>query len=407
MATTHTDTNVNQLVINKMTKQEYDNLSQVSENELWLVEEQVDSAVTQGSTNPVQSGAVYDALQEIQFDGLKQVDCTTYQGEAGEIVQHIGTTSGDLVNGYVYKETNVHSLTYNSVTYNYVGETDDNVTWKLYKITQDNIDYVVPQGVTIGDNFWVVRDFTDLEVVHIFEIDNISDNVESTQMNIEGHFLGTNITLHFVAPYSEIINTSKALIYKNGNNYLYCDSTFKFFASSVNNNNANVIPFDGTINNDYIWQRINVQPQQLSLENSKVKYTLSDNTTKLTLAQESDLKTVAFSGSYNDLTDKLQNATTSAAGLMSADDKVLVSGLERVVQLSYNYGSIFKVNNIVILDSIIDPNAQLQLPVGAYPIEDIIIHPLPSETITISGSFIYGTQITQRRSFVAVYLSAN
>lgn len=34
-----------------------------------------------------------------------------------------------------------------------------------------------------------------------------------------------------------------------------------------------------------------------------------------------DLKAVAFSGSYSDLTDKIQNATTSAAGLMSANDK--------------------------------------------------------------------------------------
>ena len=65
MATTYQDTNVNQLVINKMTKQEYDNLSQVSETELYLVEEQVDSTVIQGSTNPVQGGAVYEALQDI------------------------------------------------------------------------------------------------------------------------------------------------------------------------------------------------------------------------------------------------------------------------------------------------------------------------------------------------------
>lgn len=461
MAQTHTDTNVNQLVINKMTKQEYDNLSQVSETELYLVEEQVDSVVTQNSTNPVQSGAVYEALQDIggtindgtttftknnetigttsanqsvnqtialpndvvmcnlidnkalasyatpitrfkyiedhgwvdmdrsniqynegtgewtgtfvslditegeyyydmdndavfvadensemqdvtstvviqgdsnklycdtttnmlyRYDGtnfvaltsnfsgdyndlinkpdlnfLKQRDLTTYQGENDEIVQHIGTTSGGLVNGYVYKKSDVHSLTYNDVTYTYVGETNDNVTWKLYKITQDNIDYVMPQEINIGDSFWVVRDFTTLEVVHIFEIDNIGENEERTLMNVEGHFLGTNITLHFVAPYSEIINTSRALIYKNGNNYLYCDSTFKFFASSVNNNNANVIPFDGEVNNAYAWQRANVQPQQLSLENSKVKYTLSDGTTKLTLVQESDIKDIPIS----------------------------------------------------------------------------------------------------------------
>lgn len=89
MATTHQDTNVNQLVINKMTKQEYENLSQVSENELWLVEEQVDSVVTQGSTNPVQSGAVYDAIQDI---GGNINDGTTIFVKNQEI---IGTTSAN------------------------------------------------------------------------------------------------------------------------------------------------------------------------------------------------------------------------------------------------------------------------------------------------------------------------
>lgn len=58
----------------------------------------------------------------------------------------------------------------------------------------------------------------------------------------------------------------------------------------------------------------------LSVENSKVKYILSDGTTKLTLIQESELKAVAFSGSYNDLSDKLQTATESSSGLMSAEN---------------------------------------------------------------------------------------
>lgn len=493
MATTHTDTNVNQLVINKMTKQEYDNLSQVSETELYLVEEQVDSTVTQGSTNPVQSGAVYDAIQNIEgtindgtttftknsetigttsanqsanqtialpndvvmcnlidnkalasyatpitrfkyiedhgwvdmdrsniqynegtgewtgtfvslditegeyyydmdndtvfvadensemqdvtstvviqddinklycdvdtnilyrYDGtnfvaltsnfsgdyndlinkpdlnfLKQRDLTTYQGENNEIVQHVGSNSSGYINGYVYKKSNVHSLTYNGATYTYIGETDDNVTWELYKITQDNIDYVVPQKVNIGDNFWVVRDFTTLEVVHIFEIDNISDNVGGTQMNVEGHFLGTNITLHFVAPYSEITHTSKALVYKNGNNYLYCDSTFRFFASSVNNNNANVIPFDGTVNNAYAWQRVNVQPNQLSLENSEVKYTLNDGTTKLTLIQESDYSNIAIEYTPDTTVTRDAKNSTTLSGLKSYIEASNIEGI--------------------------------------------------------------------------------
>lgn len=63
------------------------------------------------------------------------------------------------------------------------------------------------------------------------------------------------------------------------------------------------------------WERIDVQPigvqsyndlsnKPLSVVNGEVKYTLSDGTTQLTLAQKSELATVATSGSYNDLTDK-------------------------------------------------------------------------------------------------------
>lgn len=48
---------------------------------------------------------------------------------------------------------------------------------------------------------------------------------------------------------------------------------------------------------------------------SKVK-TLTNGCVKA-----SDLATVATSGSYNDLTDKPGNATTSSAGFMSAADK--------------------------------------------------------------------------------------
>ena len=89
MATTHTDTNVNQLVINKLTKQEFNNLPQVSETELYLVEEQVDNVVTQNSTNPVQSGAVYEALQQ-SSSNIK--DGTTTFTKNNET---IGTTSAN------------------------------------------------------------------------------------------------------------------------------------------------------------------------------------------------------------------------------------------------------------------------------------------------------------------------
>lgn len=65
MATSYTDTTTNNLIINKMTKTEYDNLTaeQKAANELFLVEEAIDVSPGLGSTNPVMSGGVYTALQ--------------------------------------------------------------------------------------------------------------------------------------------------------------------------------------------------------------------------------------------------------------------------------------------------------------------------------------------------------
>ena len=47
--------------------------------------------------------AQIDAVSALAAKGLKQVDLATYQGTDGEIVQHIGATSGNYVHGYIYK----------------------------------------------------------------------------------------------------------------------------------------------------------------------------------------------------------------------------------------------------------------------------------------------------------------
>lgn len=57
------DMTVNSLIINKMTKAQYDAIQNPSETELYLVEESVDSVPTSGSNNAVLSGGVYTALE--------------------------------------------------------------------------------------------------------------------------------------------------------------------------------------------------------------------------------------------------------------------------------------------------------------------------------------------------------
>ena len=51
-----------------------------------------------------------------------------------------------------------------------------------------------------------------------------------------------------------------------------------------------------------------------------------------------DLKSVCFSGSYNDLSDTPTTATTSADGLMSAEDKVKLDGADDTYALKSKYG---------------------------------------------------------------------
>lgn len=81
-----TDTNVNSLVINKLTKAQYDTIQSPSETELYLVEEEIDTTPTSGSNNPVSSGGVYTALSDkidksstsglVKNDGT--IDTSTY-----------------------------------------------------------------------------------------------------------------------------------------------------------------------------------------------------------------------------------------------------------------------------------------------------------------------------------------
>ena len=61
-----TDTTVNSLVINKLTKAQYDAIQTKSETELYLVPDEIDSTPTSGSDNPVKSGGVYSSLADKQ-----------------------------------------------------------------------------------------------------------------------------------------------------------------------------------------------------------------------------------------------------------------------------------------------------------------------------------------------------
>ena len=53
-----TDISANGLVINKLSKAQYDAIQNPSDTELYLVPDEIDNAPTSGSNNPVKSGGV-------------------------------------------------------------------------------------------------------------------------------------------------------------------------------------------------------------------------------------------------------------------------------------------------------------------------------------------------------------
>ena len=80
MAQTYTDNDVNRLIINQLTKTEYNGLPSISDEELYLVEEPLDNVPTLNSTNPVTSGGVYAALHDIVYSYTDSG--TTLSGDA-------------------------------------------------------------------------------------------------------------------------------------------------------------------------------------------------------------------------------------------------------------------------------------------------------------------------------------
>ncbi len=77
-----TDTNVTQLIINKLTKAQYDALQDKSETELYLVPDEIDDTPTSGSENPVTSDGIKTALDAKQDTLVSGTNIKTINGNS-------------------------------------------------------------------------------------------------------------------------------------------------------------------------------------------------------------------------------------------------------------------------------------------------------------------------------------
>ena len=91
-----TDTKVNNLIINKLTKAQYDAIQSPSETELYLIPDEIDSSPTSGSSNPITSGGVYTALEN-KADKSATVSTVAYDTTNKKITKTINGTTTDVV----------------------------------------------------------------------------------------------------------------------------------------------------------------------------------------------------------------------------------------------------------------------------------------------------------------------
>jgi hypothetical protein len=106
-----TETTVNNLVINKLTKAQYEAIQNPSETELYLVPDEIDNAPTSGSNNPVKSGGIYTALQGKQNTLVSGTNIKTINNESilgsgnisvsAELPSNLAFTSDDDGEGIV------------------------------------------------------------------------------------------------------------------------------------------------------------------------------------------------------------------------------------------------------------------------------------------------------------------
>lgn len=113
-----TDITVNNLVINQLTKSQYESIQNPSETELYLVPDEIDSSPTSGSDNPVTSDGIYNALQR-KADKVSNAVSGNFAGlDASGNLTNSGSKASDFatsthVHGNI---TNTGALQTNDIT---------------------------------------------------------------------------------------------------------------------------------------------------------------------------------------------------------------------------------------------------------------------------------------------------
>ena len=313
---------------------------------------------------------------------LEQVDdMTNYTGASpNKIIQYTGTSTTDYVNGYNYKYTEtipvgaLRATTQGRIRFVSFGGNEIYIESGTELIAFDGVfDYelcvINGNWTPTGEQARVAVAYSYAEYITDYDPDyglrHITVEGKSLVINEitqSGNYYTITTSQGTMTGTLESVNCRGAWIQEGfaGSNILGLgrpklifpiDSTderiFVTGAGTANSPITSNYPSSKTITitAEYAWKQHDSQPRNGDYSNATVEFlepsdTYSDVPTPSTELPRSgwslknmfakvykwlaSLKKVCFTGSYNDLTDKLQNATTSAAGLMSAEDKNLL-----------------------------------------------------------------------------------
>jgi len=148
------DTNVQQIVINKLTQAQFDSLQTVNANELYaIVDEPVIPALSDNANKYLTNNGVQYVWDDIpsKVDRLAILTPTTATQYAGKIVQYTGETTENYVNGYFYKsEGEISTHSWVEFETSSVAGTVCTCSVEDFKAWLETIDGITPSDVASG-----------------------------------------------------------------------------------------------------------------------------------------------------------------------------------------------------------------------------------------------------------------
>ena len=380
------------VAIGKLLKGHEDNATAIATKQDTLT---FDDAPQSGSNRPVTSQGIKAAIDSAIGgvpNALKQVDLTTYQGTTnGEIVQHMGTTTSDYTDGYVYQFVGGVYVTvptgtkyveipegYPSAGLYYIEPSEERNPTKLWVFTANGSKsvYAPPfNKISVGSiicPMWL-RVHTDVKTVDTVN-NTFTFEVDGTTYTASN---GSEYSAFNYSDYMHGIDNGNEITYGSGYEWVYKENGVYGVCFAQNDMYPRYSPYanvttasEPTVIGGGGWQRINVQPSS--------EGAVSHLETRMTAAE------TAISGKQNALT--FDDAPTENSG-----NPVTSGGVKTAIDVAPRFylGTCSTAGNVAI--------KQVDIPNFPTTLVNGVETPIVGSVIAVKFSYSDAAAITQKK----------